>query len=251
MIESSNLFQVKRMHVFAIHRDLDIEDQIHLNNITNAYRIGADIADCSHMNRYTSSSSISDFVNDESKMHQSLIYFFKNVHEFQEFQVNEQILLIKCNLVDIIHLHHIIVQNFRENPRIGPQMTKWIGEDFHHQMSHARGKFDRFTNYPLVIKLALVVFVFSMNLSMPGMSDSCHHEEDKKKIFHHQNFYVTLLWKYLNYLFKEDEATRSMQIIVMQVLRYQTLMCRFEQAISGNSAPNIFDPLMRSIFRLT
>ena len=209
------------------------------------------MADDSHINRYTSSSLIGDFVNDESKMHQSLIYYYKNVPQFQEFQVNEQILLIKCNLIDVIHLHHIIVQNFRENPRIGPQMAKWIGEDFHHHMSRTRAGFDRFTNYPLVIKLALIVFIFSMNLSMPGMTDQCHDEQEKMKIFHHQNFYVSILWRYLNYLFKEEEATRSMQIIVMQVLRYQTLMCRFEEAITQSNAPNTFDPLMRSIFRLT
>ena len=70
-------------------------------------------------------------------------------------------------MIDIIHLHHIILQNFHEIPQIATHMSQWITEDFHQQMSRTRQRFDRFMKYPLVLQIALVVFVFSINLSTP------------------------------------------------------------------------------------
>lgn len=222
-----------------------------LSNITNAYRIGADMADCSHIGQYGSSSILLDFVNNETQNHQSLIYYFKNVPQFKQCALQDQVLLIKCNMIDLIHLHHIVVQNFQEHPQIGMHMSKWISLDFHREMSLTRKRFDCFMNYPLVIKLALIVLVFSTNLSNPRPSDDGIYYTDSKKLFEQQNFFVSLLWKYLNYLFDEDEATRSVQLIIMQILRYQTLMDRMEDSVMSSMVQDKLHSLMKSIFRLT
>jgi len=55
----------------------------------------------------------------------------------------------------------------------------------------------------------------------------------------------------LNYLFDEDEATRSVQLIVMQILRYQTLMDRMEDSLMSSMVQDKIHSLMKSIFRLT
>jgi hypothetical protein len=223
-----------------------------LNNIQNAYKYGADQANHSHVTRYTTGSSLTQFLNDESVNHQSLIYFYKHVCEFKQFDLADQILLIKCNMVDLIHLHHIITQNFQELPQIGEHMSKWIGPDFHEQMSRTRSKFDCFMKYPLVLKISLIVFVFSINLSTPRGSSQFMDYTNKKKLYENQNYYLEILWRYLNYLFGETEAIRSIQLIVMQILRYQTLMNTMDEALRRNNAhQDIFNPLMQSIFGLT
>jgi hypothetical protein len=88
-------------------------------------------------------------LNDESIMHASLIRFYKSIDDFKQFDIEDQVLLVKCNLINIIHLHHIIIQNFQDNPLIGQHMSKWIDEDFHNQMSRTRRYFYRFMKYPL------------------------------------------------------------------------------------------------------
>jgi hypothetical protein len=155
-------------------------------------------------------------------------------------------------MVDLIHLHHIITQNFHELPQMAEHMSKWIDSDFHEHMSRTRSRFDCFMKYPLVLKIALIVFVFSINLSTPRGSSQFTDYLNKKKLHENQNYYLEILWRYLVYLFGETEAIRSMQTIVMQILRYQTLMNIMDEALHRNNAhQDIFNPLMQSIFGLT
>ncbi len=234
-----------------MHRHLFEGDKILLNNIVNAHKFGADRADLSHMIRSKESSSLAQFINKEGVNHQSLIYFFKNIPEFKQFDLDDQILLIKCNMVDIIHLHHIILQHFQEIPQLGEQMSSWISPDFHHQMCRTRQKFDCFIRYPIVLQITLIVFVFSLNLSIPRGSSQFTNFKNKRKLYQCQSFYTSLLWRYLNYLFDENDAIRSMHIIVMQILRYQLLMNTMDEALQKCGLQDIFNPLMQSIFGLT
>lgn len=241
-----------QMEPFPFHPNLGDSDRILLSNIRNAYQYGANRANFNHISQYTSSSSLSQFLNDESVNHQSLIYFYKQVPEFKQFDVEDQILLIKCNMVDLIHLHHIILQNFREPPQMADHMSKWIGPDFHYQMSRTRSRFDCFMRHPLVLQISLIVFVFSVNLSAPRGSTQFFDYTNRRKLYESQNIYLDLLWRYLNHLFDEREAIRSMQVIVTQILRYQLLMNTMDDALQRNNAhQDIFNPLMQSIFGLT
>lgn len=184
-------------------------------------------------------------------MHGSLIWFYKSILDFKQIDIDDQLLLIKCNLLNIIHLHHIIVQNFQDNPMIGKHMTKWMDEDFHKQMSQTRRNLYYFTKHPLVLKLALVVLIFSINLSIPRGSSQFDEYKNPRKIYELQNYYTDILWKYLNSLYDEREAAHSLQIIVMQILRYQKLMVTMESRVREGSHMNILHSLMQSIFGLS
>ncbi|CAF0878563.1 unnamed protein product [Adineta ricciae] len=238
-------------NIFAIHRHLALENQILINNVINTHKLGVERANCSHIAKYSSSASLTQFLNDENVNHESLIYFYKLIPEFKQFDLNDQILLVKCNLKNIIHLHLILVENFRENPHIGEHMSKWITKDFHRQMSQTRTRFDRFMAYPQVLKLTLVAFIFSTNLSAPRDSRQDIDFRNRRRLFEIQNFYVSLLWRYLLYLFDEQEAQRSMSLIVMQILRYQLLMDTMDNALQKYGQEDLSNPLMRSVFRLT
>jgi hypothetical protein len=183
------------------------------------------------------------FINDQSATHQSLIYFYKGITEFKQLDIEEQVSLIKSNLVNAINLHYILIQNFQEDPQIGVFMSKWIGADFHHQMSRTREYLYRFMKHPLILKLALVIFIFSI------------HETDdyrnKINVLRIQDFYTALLWRYLNYLFEETEAIRSMTIISTQILHFQSLMTIVAKRIKKETEHNICDEFIQSIFRLT
>ncbi|CAF2022849.1 unnamed protein product [Rotaria magnacalcarata] len=239
------------IRTLATHRNLIDENRTILNNIVNSYKFGAERADFSHMNRYTSTSTLTQFLNDETTMYESLIYYFKQIPEFRQHSLGDQISLIKYNVLDLIHLHHIVVQDFHVPLHIGPHMSRWMGSNFHEQMLEARKKYDCFMKYPLILKISMIVFIFSINLSTPHDSSQFMDYTNKEQIYESQSFYALLLWRYLNYLFDEREAIRAMQFIVMQILRFQTLMTVINENIHKNNLQSDFNPLMRSVLRLT
>ncbi|CAF3049811.1 unnamed protein product [Rotaria sp. Silwood2] len=237
--------------IFGFNHNLSNEDQILLNNITNAYQIGANHIDICCLNKYTSSPSLIEFFNEESIIHQSLIYFYKYIPEFKQLHMDDQVLLIKCNLITIIHLHYILIEKFQERPFIGLYMSKWINEDFHYEMSRTRRYFNRFIEHPLIIKLALIVLLFSINLSPPRGTNQFNVYINKIDIYRIHEFYTIVLWRYLIYLFGEREAIKSIEIIITQILRFQNLINIMEETVRKTTDYNTFNQLMFSLFQLT
>jgi hypothetical protein len=184
-------------------------------------------------------------------MHGSLIWYYKSIPDFKQFDLDDQLLLIKSNVLNIIHLHHIILQNFQDNPKIGEYMSKWIDPDFHYQMAKTRRYFYRFTKYPLLLKLTLIVFIFSMNLSIPEGSTRFNEYKDRRKLYECQNYYTTILWNYLTHLFDQKDAIRAMEIIVTQILRYQQLMVIMKRFVENESKHDVLHSLIQSIFGLS
>ncbi|CAF3388682.1 unnamed protein product [Rotaria sp. Silwood2] len=250
---SQELFVTNPVHkisFFGVNHILHDDNRTLLNNINNAYQLVVDKSDYSYINKYTSSTTLSQFMKDESIMHESLIYFFKSIPEFQQLDVHDQVVLIKSNFINIIHLHHIIIRNFQDRSDIGNPMSKWVNEDFHYQMSRTHRYFYRFMNYPLLLKLTLIVFIFSINLSASWDMDQFSEYKNRRILFEFQNFYTNILWRYLNYLFDEKEAIKSMEIIVMQILRYQLLMVTMKNSVGQSPDRFQFHSLMQSIFGL-
>jgi hypothetical protein len=184
-------------------------------------------------------------------MHQSLISFYKLIPGFNELDIEDRVLLIKFNMHKLVHLHRILIDKFHVNSLVSKHISGWVSEDFHNQMVRTRRCFDRFIEHPLIIKLTLLVFIFTINLS--NRSDSRHLAEYKnpKKLYELQNYYTTILWRYLNHVFEEKEAIHALEIIVMQILRYQKLMITLETHVRHEPHKNILHALMQSILRLT
>ncbi|CAF4202347.1 unnamed protein product, partial [Rotaria sordida] len=241
---------IYKMSHFGCNHILHDDDRILLNNINNAYESVVDKNDCSFINKYTSSTSFTQFINDERIVHETLIKFLKLIPEFKQLDIHDQILLIKSNFINIIHLHRILIENFQDCPNIGKHMSKWIDKDFHNQMARTRQYFYRFINYPILLKLTLIVFIFSINLSASCNNNQTYDYNNKRILYEFQNYYITILWRYLNYLFNEKQAIRAMETIVTQILRYQLLMVIMENSIRQSPDCNQFHSLMQSIFGL-
>jgi hypothetical protein len=206
-----------------------------------------DQAESLHVNQYTLPPTLIEFLNTETEMHQSLISFYKLIPDFNELDIEDRVLLIKFNMHKLVHLHRILIHKFQENPLIGKHMSQWIGEDFHNQMSRTCQSFDRFIEHPLIIKLVLLVFIFTINLSTRSGSPQFDEYKNPKKLYELQNYYTTVLWRYLNHVFEENEAILAFEIIVMQILRYQELMITIESHVRHEPHHNGLHALMQSI----
>ena len=222
-----------------------------MNNVGNAYQFIAEQALAVRQTQHDFPPTLIKFINAETKIHESLINYFKLLPEFKELSMNNQILLIKSNLVKIIHFHCVLVDQFRDNNRIGAYMERWVSPEFHQGMARARQYSYRFIEHPLIIKLVLIVLIFTIDLSVPYYRDTNDDYSNKDRIRVSQDFYITLLWRYLISVYDEKEAIRSMNTIVAQVLRYQTLMNTMEAAIRQQSNNEAVNQLEVSLFRLT
>ncbi|UJR14812.1 hypothetical protein I4U23_001799 [Adineta vaga] len=243
MIKSGDVDQsIFSVRNIGFHGNLDEADNILLNNITHAYQSTANQTDGLRFNHYNESMSLIQFLDKESAIHKSLIEFYKKIPQFKQLNLDDEVRLIKSNLINIIHLHDILIQNFSESPSIGYFMSKWIHQDFHHHMSQARQCLYRFYEHPLILKLALIVFIFTIY--------ECNDYSDKFRIEELHEFFIALLWRYLKHLYSEDEAIQSMDIIKKQILQFQTLMNVMEDIVRREKSTNISDQLMQCVFRL-
>ncbi|CAF1235871.1 unnamed protein product [Rotaria sordida] len=92
-------------------------------------------------------------------------------------------------------------------------------------MSKIRLSFIYFIQYPIVLKLTLVAFIFIINLSRLHYNQLSFQLINRNLIIQHQNFYTTLLWKYLNVIYNKKYAIGEMKkFIIFQFLSYQLLM---------------------------
>ncbi|CAF3627521.1 unnamed protein product, partial [Rotaria sp. Silwood2] len=111
--------------------------------------------------------------------------------------------------------------------------------------------FNRFIEHPLIIKLALIVLLFSINLSPPRGTNQFNVYINKIDIYRIHEFYTIVLWRYLIYLFGEREAIKSIEIIITQILRFQNLINIMEETVRKTTDYNTFNQLMFSLFQLT
>ena len=192
-----------------------------------------------------------DFLNGEENVYGNLIEFYKQIPLFQQLHLDDQILLIKSNLTHLVHLHHILRDHFKENPKIGHLMSKWMNIDFHKQMSKTRHSLDYFIDHPMVLKLSLVMFIFMINLSRFPSKEISIDFLDRCSIVENQNLLITLLWKYLHRIYDEKQAIKGIQLIVFQYLRYQSLIEDMEMTISNKFNSNQFHPLTKSVLHLS
>jgi hypothetical protein len=232
--------------------NLTAEHRTLINNINHSYDQCAIECGIEHIKYYSlERSGLVHFVNDEQQMFRSLINFYRQIPEFRQVSVDDQILLIKCNMTHSSHIHYLLKSQFVENTHVGYLMSCWIGASFYSQIARTRRFYDYFVEHPIILKLSLVVMIFTINLSrLPDRDLSCDFT-DRSSLFRSQEMYVTLLWNYLHVLFDEGRAFQSMSLVIFQYLRYQQLINEMDLFIGEHFHREQFHPLMKSILRLT
>ena len=232
--------------------NLPVDHSSLINNITHSYDQWALQCDTERMKSYSlDRNSFVHFLNDEQQMYRSLIDFYKQIPEFRQVVVDDQILLIKCNMAHLVHIHHILKDRFVENAHLDRLMNCWVNPSFSSRLGRTRRLYNYFLEHPIVLKLSLVVMIFTINLSRLPEEDLLYDFSDRRSLIRSQEMYVTLLWNYLSVVCDERSAVQSMGLVVFQYLRYQRLMHEMEPFIVEHFHPEQFHPLTKSVLRLT
>ncbi|CAF3818447.1 unnamed protein product [Rotaria sordida] len=253
----SNQFIQYKQPIFTMNKNfyssnLTFDDWSLINNIKHAYDTSIFDYDTILINNSSLiDSTLKDFINDKQQIFRSLIQFYKKIPHFKQINLEDQILLIKCNISHLIHIHYILKDNFIENSNIDLYLNKWINSNLYQQMSKIHYSFNCFIQYPIVLIIVLVAFMFIINLSRLPDYQLSLQLIDRHLISEHHNFFITLLWKYLNVIYDKKDAIQAIEFIVFQFLRYQLLIYEMGSIILNQINPDQFHPLMKSVLCLT
>ncbi|CAF1039680.1 unnamed protein product [Didymodactylos carnosus] len=229
---------------------LSQNDWCRLNNIIVSYERKVTFNQLPPLNHFESSTvKYQDVLNNELVIHCGVIAFFKQIPEFDQLIIGDQIKLIKYNLRLFMPLHFILLSNFITNPKIDEIMPKIHGMDLHRRIKNTLGKFRIFYHNPTVLKLILIIFIFNTSLFTPKTNHIQSNVENIHQLYRAQNYYTELLWHYMERTYGEYQAIIVYSLIITQCLNLQKLILERDQYLRATTDVNDLTPLMQSVLQ--
>ncbi|CAM4934434.1 unnamed protein product [Rotaria socialis] len=256
--------QTKRRLQISMPRDsenfnspvtLSSADRASLNNISHCY------------DQYAGEPSISvysapqqvltlrlhEFYNRKKPIVVSFISYFKHLPEFQQLNIDDQVLLIKQNIHILLPVNYALLKTpahsqFRYT-RI--QTAGCVNNiNLHSMYQLLSNTFVPFVTLdPLVVKLFLIILFLTTNLLTTNF-DTVGYKQ-LGYIHRIQSAYTQLLWLYMIEKYGEKRAVILYTRIITTFLHLQTVINRIDSIIRLNKDTQYLDSLMKSILQLT
>ena len=161
-----------------------------------------------------------------------LLTFFKQIPEFNELNVDDKIMLIKYNLMPLFTLNNTLSFNTKTGqvkeaesdfPWHVNMIEKVHGTEVYEQGKKIFRSFLRVAQYDeRIVHLALLVLLFSANF--PIDSDAKRPTlNDAMAVYRAQNYYIELLWKYMETVHGSEKSTYILNELVSDFKYWQTL----------------------------
>ncbi|CAF1201434.1 unnamed protein product [Adineta steineri] len=136
-----------------------------------------------------------------------LISYIKQLNEFQQLKPEDQAYLIKLNLLSLCFFHSIFIHDPRtdlyyepntKDPRFsGKDWNKTLNKQFHIEMKQLRNDIiDIFQLDDIIIKLFLLIFAFSNQITLNQSSECVLIDINVLDIFKAQNIFIDLAYKH-------------------------------------------------------
>ncbi|CAF1378910.1 unnamed protein product [Adineta steineri] len=136
-----------------------------------------------------------------------LISYIKQLNEFQQLKPEDQAYLIKLNLLPLCFFHLIFIYDPRtdlyyepntKDPHFsGKDWNKTLNKQFHIEMKQLRNDIiDIFQLDDIIIKLFLLIFAFSNQITLNQSSECVLIDINVLDIFKAQNIFIDLAYKY-------------------------------------------------------
>jgi len=234
---------------------LSSTDRMRLNNVTHCY------------DQYTGEPSISkyfapqevlslrlhDFYNRKKPVIIDFISYFKHLPEFQQLDVDDQVLLIKQNIHILLPLNYALLKT-PIHSQFRYTHIKTIGcinnINLHSMYTFLSNNFVPFvTLNPLIIKLLIIALFFTTNFQSKNIETIEYKQlEYIKRI---QSSYIELLWLYMIEKYGDDTARNLFINIITKFIHLQKMIDQIDSIIRLNNDIPHLDVLMKSILQLT
>ncbi|CAF4516356.1 unnamed protein product [Rotaria sp. Silwood1] len=192
-----------------------------------------------------------------------LLTFFKQIPEFKQLNVNDKLILTKYNLLPVFILNSTLLykmdtKQIQETDTDVP-WTLSILRTIHGNELCLKVKkiFQSFLHIRLydykIIQLSLVVLFLTKGLST-GDAVSEPILNDGTAVYRAHNYYIELLWKYMETIYGFEQTFRIYNKIVTRFLTWQKLENKLRHNIEQNLSKtdeNELLPLLKSLLHIS
>lgn len=191
-----------------------------------------------------------------------LLSFFKQIPEFNQLNVDDKVTLIKYNLMTVIGINAALSYN-RETSQIietdsdvpwGTQVYPLVfGYSICMQLQKIFHSFLHIAKYdPKIIQLSLIVLILAKGFSITDSQEPVLN--DTMAVYRAQNYYIELLWKYMEATHGSEVAVRLYSELIVHATSWQTVQEDMRNSILRTLSPKDIDellPIMKSVWRLS
>ena len=176
------------------------------------------------------------FMNSCGHIYTALIQYFKSFPEFSYLSFHSKKSLIKNNLNQIFRLNSALVikATGSVDDRDFPFFRRIFPPDLFTDLHKCVTALLPFLHDPILLKLILIILMFSTHLSLRYEYQANEFEDtgSTAQIFHAQNIYVELLWRYiLSRGSNSRQAIRLFSSFISCLVYSQTVSMKLQEYI--------------------
>ncbi|CAF2910410.1 unnamed protein product [Rotaria sp. Silwood2] len=244
---------------------LSSEDIQRIESVQIAFEKRIELATCDVLtwNPSVYATSLLEYLNSRSVSALRFLTFFKQIPEFNQLHVNDKLILTKYNLLPLFILNcallfNIDTKQIRETYTDAPWNSS-ILQIIHGSETCLKVKklFRSFVHIRLydykIIQLVLVVLFLTKGLSTGGGVPE-PILNDGMAVYRAQNYYLELLWKYMETIHGFEQAFRIYNKIITRFLTWQKMEKRLRHNMEQNLSrtdENELLPLMKSLLHIS
>jgi hypothetical protein len=190
-----------------------------------------------------------------------LITYLKKTPEFNSFDTEDRVTLVKHNLLAVVFMHIVLIYDpiadaYHEYNTQDPifQGTDWIkilGEDFYHDLTATAKELIHILEYDRVIaKLLLIIILYIKGFC--GY-DIIHEPSlnNPSIVFNAQNIYVEILYKYCLHQYGLTRTIHLFTQLIKQLFAIQRLAVHLKDLVHSAVNASQLSPLMQTVLQLS
>ncbi|CAF1259023.1 unnamed protein product [Rotaria sordida] len=190
-----------------------------------------------------------------------LITYFRKIPEFELFDSEDRVTLIKHNLLAAVFMHIVLIYDpiadtYHEHNTQDPifQGKDWIdtlGEEFYHDLTATAKQLIQMLEYDrIIIKLLLIIILFTK--AFCGY-DIIHEPSLNNPliVLNAHNIYVEILYKYCLHQYGFNRAINLFKNLFNPLLTIQRLSIQLKHLVHSNVDAALLSPLMQSVLQLS
>lgn len=187
-----------------------------------------------------------------------LISFFKQINEFQQMSADDQVYLVKSNLIMICFFHSMFLYDGKTNTYhesdttdpiySGDDWNKTLNEQFHIELHRLRNEFfDLFQSNDAVIKLVFLILIFTDRLTWNQSLNNGKINTNTSVRFNAQAVYAELVYKYFLHQYGAPKAPMLFAQCISKLMKLQQLIDEVRSNILECVDLSQLSPLMESL----
>ena len=189
-----------------------------------------------------------------------LITYLKNIPNFDQFDAEDRIILVKHNLLAVVFMHVILLydpiadtyhEHNTEDPIFkGEDWAQILGDEFYRQLTSTAKQLIHILEYDrVVVKMLLLIILYTKGFC----SYDIEHEPSliqPKIVLKNHNDFTELLFKYCSHQYGFERTVMIFTRLINPLQMIQRLAIQLKNLVHKDILASDLSPLMQSVLQL-